>query len=105
MKRLEVPGYAKNLAREALEKRKQLSPSRRFGLDREQARKEGVYSGVQRARNIIQKKSLSLQEAKRVAAFSRFLNNRSDRAQGAIDLWGGRRFIRKARIFVRRQRE
>lgn len=103
MQRLRIPAYAKNQAREGLRERRELPKSRRFGLDREQARREGVYSGVERARNILRKRSLSLQEAKRVSAFSRFLNKKSERAEGAIKLWGGRRFIKRAKSFVKEQ--
>lgn len=102
MKRLPIPKYARTLARSALERRSRLPKSKRFGLDERQASSAGVYSGVKRARNIISKRSLSMREAKRVAAFGRFLNKTGPRAQGAIDLWGGRRFIKKARAFVRK---
>lgn len=103
MDRLEIPQSAKRLAKKALEKREKLPKSRRFGLDEKEAEKKGIQSGVARAKQLIKNKSISYEDAKSVARFSRFLNKKGERAKGAVDLWGGRSFIKKAQKFVRRR--
>lgn len=93
--RVPIPQYAKEDARKALELRRKLADSRKFGIDKDQAAKLGINSGVERAKQIIRNKYLDEEDARRVAAFyDRFRNKRGERAEGAIDLWGGRRFGR-----------
>lgn len=104
--RLKVTKEAKRAAKEALTLRKTLPESKRFGLDRLEAKKAGVTSGVQRAKQIIRKDSLSVQEAKRVASFyNRFKGCKTPKCEGALDLWGGRSFGRKADRFVEKLRK
>lgn len=92
MKRIKIPQYAKNRAREGLKERK----INKAGLTKDQAKKLGINSGVERAKQIIRSKTLSHEDAKRVAAFyDRFKNKRTKRSETALKLWGGRRFARK----------
>ncbi len=90
-----IPKYAKNQARQALEERNSLPKSKRFGLDKTQANKLGIASGVERAKQLVRNKHLNESDAKKVARFSRFNNKTGERAKGAIKLWGGKRFINK----------
>lgn len=91
-----IPGYAKKDARNALRMRQELSESKKYGLDKDEARKLGINSGVERAKQIVNNKHLPREDAERVAAFyNRFKNCRTQKCEGAIDLWGGRRFGRE----------
>ena len=106
MNKLPVPQYAKEKAREGLNERKQYPPSKKPGLDKEQARKLGINSGVERAKQLIKNKSIPKEDAKRVAAFyNRFRNKRTKRAETAIDLWGGRKFGKKAVEWVKKNEQ
>ena len=99
--RLLIPKYAKDEARKALIKRRSLPKSKKFGLIKEKAQRLGINSGVQRAKQITRSTYLDLEDAKSVARFyQRFKNKRGPRAKGAISLWGGRAFGRKAVKFV-----
>lgn len=98
-----IPRYAKLAARKALKLRASLPPSKRFGLSPAQARKLGIMSGVQRAKYILNNKYISLTQLMSVAAFySRFRKKRTVRAEGAIGLWGGRKFGQYAIRITRR---
>lgn len=101
--RLEVTEQAKRQAKQSLELRRNLPKSKRFGLSPEEAKKKGVASGVSRARQLINSKSISFKDAKRVASFyQRFKNCRTEKCEGAIKLWGGRKFGRKAVSHVKK---
>lgn len=89
--KINIPTYAKNKAREGLIERRK----NKAGLDRKEAKKLGINSGVERAKQIIRNKELSVKDAKRVGAFyDRFKNCRTKRCETALKLWGGRRFAR-----------
>lgn len=104
-RKLYIPKYAKTAARNALKKRKSLPKSKRFGLDRNQASKLGINSGVERAKQISSSRYVTLKDAKRIAAFyNRFKSGKSSKIDGAINLWGGRAFGRKAATFVKKAR-
>lgn len=91
MSRIKVPPYAKKAAREGLMERKK----NKAGLTLNQARKEGVSSGVERAKQLERAKTISTKDAKAVGRFyDRFKNKRGERAETALKLWGGRRFAR-----------
>lgn len=103
--RLPIPDYAKENARKALELRNSLPESKKFGLDKKEARELNIASGVERAQQIIREESLSRKDAERVCAFKRFdTPNPSQRRKGALNLWGGSKFIRKACDFLRREK-
>ena len=103
--KLKVTQQAKAKARLALEERRSLPNSRKFGLDKRQASSLGINSGVERAKQIVRSKSLNMRDAERVAAFyNRFKNCRTPKCNGAINLWGGRKFGRKAVEFVKKNR-
>lgn len=88
---IKVPLHAKKAALQGLKERQR----NKAGLTKEQAKKIGVNSGVERAKQLITKKSISVEDAKSIARFyDRFKNNRTPRAETAIKLWGGRRFGR-----------
>lgn len=94
MKRIKVPQYAKSAAKRGLRDRERFSNPP--GLTREEARRKGIASGVERARQLKRSETISEKDARRVAAFySRFRNCKTPRCETAIDLWGGRRFGRQ----------
>jgi len=93
--RIKIPKYAKNLARQALKQRSKLSSSKKFGLDKKQASRLNINSGVERAKQIISSKYIKGEDAKAVARFIRFKNARTLKEVGALNLWGGKRFITK----------
>lgn len=91
-----IPNYAKSRAANALKKRESLPSYKKFGLDKKEASKLRINSGVERAKQIIREDSLDKEDAKRVAAFyNRFKNCNTPKCEGAIDLWGGRKFGKK----------
>lgn len=93
---IKIPEYAKQDAKNSLELRDKLPNYKKFGLTKEEARIIGVNSGVERAKQIIRSHYLSEDDARKVAAFyARFKNCKTDKCEGAIDLWGGRRFGNK----------
>lgn len=91
-----IPKYAKEKATKALELRKKLPPSKKFGIDKTKAKELGIASGVERAKQIIKEDKIPIKDAKKIARFySRFKNCKTDKCEGAINLWGGRRFGNK----------
>lgn len=91
--RIKIPKYAKQEAKAALKLRDSLIKSKKFGLDKSQANKEGVKSGVEQAQKLIRRSSLTSKEALDYYRFyNRFKNCRTPKCEGAISLWGGRRF-------------
>jgi hypothetical protein len=95
--RLKVTKLAKERAKVALESRRRLPNSKKYGLDSKEAQRLGINSGVERAKQLIRSKYVSYEDAKRICAFKRHLvKNPSQRRQGAIGLWGGEKFIMKA---------
>ena len=101
---IKIPKYAKQYARKALEKRDKLQDYKKFGLDKEEAKVLGINSGVERAKQIIRSNKLSKEDTKRVAAFyNRFKNCKTEKCEGAIDLWGGRKFGRKLSSLVKKK--
>lgn len=100
VKKLLIPFYAKVKAREALEFNRKY-PKEAVGLNKTQAKKLGIDSGIERAKQIIDFKYLSFNDAKKVAAFyNRFKNINTVRGEMAINLWGGRKFGQLAIDFV-----
>lgn len=92
---LKVPKYAKTAAKRALKEREEFSDPP--GLTKREANRKGINSGVERAKQLVRSKSIPDDDARRVAAFyQRFKNMRTPRAEVAIDLWGGRRFGKRA---------
>ena len=88
-----MPGHAKKAAKMALKQRKEFSDPP--GLSVKEAKKLGINSGVARARQLVKSNTISVEDAKRIAAFyDRFKNRDSPRSEVAIKLWGGRRFGR-----------
>ncbi|RJQ22580.1 hypothetical protein C4580_00845 [Candidatus Woesearchaeota archaeon] len=103
--KLTIPAHAKKAAKLALQIREKLPARRKFGITKEQANKLGIASGVERAKQIIRSSSLPWDDAVRVARFyQRFKNREGPRAQGAIDLWGGRAFGKQAVAFVKKNK-
>lgn len=91
------PKSAQNIAKNALEKRKKLPPSKRAGTP----------VGIARARDIANGKELSLDTMKRVASFARHLpaakkGGSESKAQMAVNLWGGTSFVKSAKNVVDR---
>jgi len=93
--RIKIPKYAKIRASSALELRRKLPKSKKFGLDKKQAEKIKINSGVERAKKIIRNKYLSREDARSVAKFIRFKNCKTKKCKRALDLWGGKRFVTK----------
>jgi hypothetical protein len=95
--RLKVTQEAKRKAKSSLLLLKMLPKSQQFGLSKSEARQLGINSGIERAKQIIRSKYLYDADVISVCRFKRFLNQtRSLKVQGAINLWGGENFIRKA---------
>jgi hypothetical protein len=91
---MKIPQYAKDAAAEGLRAR-ELFP-KPPGLTAEQAGKLGISSGVERAKQIIREEGLTdadLQSMRRF--YARFRNYHTPRAEVAIMLWGGRRFLER----------
>jgi len=92
MARVKVPSYARKTAGQGLRER----VFNKAGLTRTEAKKLGITSGVSRAHQLLKSKTISEEDAKRIAAFyDRFKNCKTPRCETAIKLWGGRRFGRK----------
>lgn len=93
--KIRIPQYAKDEARNSLALRKDLSKSKKFGLNKKQAKKNNIRSGIDQAKKLINNKFLTKKEAMAYYRFySRFKNCRTKKCKGAIGLWGGRRFGR-----------
>jgi len=109
---LKVPDYAKEDASRALELRRSLPKSKKFGLSPEEARMKGVNSGVSRARQIIRKdyydwnnKSDRDSLISMKSFYDRFKNCYTDKCEGNMMLWGGRWFLRNDVIpFVKKNK-
>jgi hypothetical protein len=87
-----VESYAKRAARKGLVLRKKID----FGLNPAQAKKLGIRSGVTTAKTLIQSSFISDRLARAIGRFySRFRNCTTKRCEGALLLWGGRRFGRE----------
>jgi hypothetical protein len=104
MKRILIPTHAKNNAKKALKIRKRLSKSKKFGLSRKKAKKLGVISGLNQAKYLINNKYLTMNKAMQYYRFyQRFKNCRTKKCENALNLWGGRKFLKtKVFKFIRR---
>lgn len=92
---IRVPQYAKQAAKKALEKRASLPDSKKFGLSEKEAKKKGIMSGVLRAKQLIRKEEISERDAQNIVNFyNRFKGCRTSKCEGAINLWGGRKFAK-----------
>ncbi len=88
-KRLKIPFYAKKAAKEGLDERK----LNKAGLTKRQAKRLGINSGVERAKQIIKNKYLKEEDLKSIAQFYlRFKGCKSSKCETALKLWGGRKF-------------
>lgn len=98
-----VTKKAKNKAKKALFLRSTLPESKKFGLDKKEAKGMGINSGVERARQLSRSDAISYNDAERVAAFYQRNKNkkRTQKVQGSIDLWGGDDYGKKAVSFVK----
>lgn len=91
--RIRIPLYAKQEARDALRTRKVLSKTKKFGLNKKQAKLAGVRSGVEQAQKLLRRTFLTKSEAFAYYRFyQRFKSCKTLKCEGAIKLWGGRRF-------------
>ena len=91
--KVKIPQYAKNVAKRNLSLRASLPKYKKFGLTRLEAKRKSVGSGVEMARMLIRNKYISLVDAKRVISFyNRFRDFKTPKSEGAIGLWGGRKF-------------
>jgi len=101
---MRIPNYAKQAAREALELRKTLPKSKQFGLSEEEANFLGITSGVKRAKQILRNYRLSKSDQKAVCSFyQRFKGKSTPKVEGAIKLWGGRKFGREVCSYIKQQ--
>lgn len=98
-KKLIIPTYAKKSAKRALILRKKLSKSKKSSLSPSAAKRLGIISGVNQARFIIKNKSMNKRKAKQFYRFyQRFKNCRTKKCEQALNLWGGRKFL-KTKVF------
>lgn len=89
--RIKIPYYVKKAAVESLRERE----INKAGLTKSKAQKLGIFSGVERAKQIIRNKYLKEDDLKAIARFYlRFRNCKTKKCETAIKLWGGRRFGR-----------
>lgn len=96
MAKFKVTEQAKRKAKNALEKRSKLPKSKQFGITKKEAKKLGINSGVERAKQIIRSKNIPEKDAKRVCAFyQRFKNCKTEKCEGSLDLWGGRSWSKR----------
>jgi len=103
--RLRIPGFAKRAAENALSNRENLPKSQRFGMSKLEAKAEGITSGVSRAEQLVSSKAVSLEDACSIGSFyTRFKNCKTTKCEGAIDLWGGRRFGQMAAAHCKKHR-
>ena len=96
-------------AKNALEERAKTPKSKRGGLDPAEARKQGIDSGVTRARQIVSAwksgSPLSFETWRKVAAFSRFDNRPpSTKIRQARGLWGGKGGTARARKIMKQKK-
>lgn len=96
-------------AKNALEERARTPKSKRGGLDPEEARKQGIDSGVTRARQIISawknNTPLSFETWSKIARFSRFDNRPpSTKIRQARGIWGGKGGTARARKIMRQKK-
>lgn len=92
MVRIKITQDAKKKAREALKFNKD-NPSLAVGLTKQESNVLGIASGVERAKQLIRNKTISIDDAKKVRNFyNRFKNLRTKRGEQALNLWGGRQF-------------
>lgn len=88
-----VLSIAKKRAKSALQLRKSLPKRQKFGLNKAQANKLGINSGVERAKQLIKNNAIDENSARRIVAFyERFKNLRTPKGIGSLNLWGGREY-------------
>lgn len=105
MPKLKIPEYAKREAQQGLELRKKLSKTNKFGLSPKKAQELGIFSGVIRAKQIINNNSIEYRDAYQIYRFyQRFKNCTSPKCEGTIKLWGGRKFGIYVSKWIRKQR-
>ena len=94
-KKIKIPKHVKNVAKKALEKRLMLPKSQRAGLTKSEAKKLGIQSGVERAKQLVRSEYLNEKDVKSMIGFyNRFKNKSTPKIEEAIKLWGGRSFLR-----------
>lgn len=91
--KIRIPKYAKQEAKNSLALRKSLSKSQKFGIGKATATKLNIRSGVEQAQKLIRRTYLTSEEALAYYRFYlRFRKCTTPKCEGAISLWGGRRF-------------
>ena len=89
MYKIRIPQYAKNQAKLGILERK----TNKAGLTKEEAKEYNVFSGVERAKQLVANKFVSYKSAQSIARFyARFRNCKTPKCETALKLWGGRRF-------------
>ena len=85
------PKTVQRIAKNALELRKNLPKSDKGGLSPEEAREEGVKSGVSTARKLASGKPIGWSTISSMASFARFLSiKQTPKVRLAVALWGGK---------------
>lgn len=86
--KIPIPNYARVNARRGLQlRKKQSNPS---GLTKKESSTLGIVSGVNRAKQLRDNKTISIKDAKSIRNFlNRFKNSNTERAKVAKLLWGG----------------
>ena len=100
--KLVVPHYVKHHAKQALLARKRLPKSKQFGLDKKEANKLGIASGIERAKQLIRKSYFSwsnVSDRRDLVAMSKFYkrwrNCRSSKCEWNMKTWGTRKWLRE----------
>ena len=100
-KKITIPKFVKKVAKEALQKRRRQKESRQAGLTKEEAQKLGIQSGVERAKQLVRSKYLRYKDMKSMVAFyNRFRGMKTAKVEDAMNLWGGRRFLRFLKMII-----
>jgi len=88
------PKRVQQIAARALEARKNLPSSQKGGLSPEEAREEGIKSGVSTARKLASGNAIGWDTISSMASFARFLAmKQTPKVKLAVALWGGREGI------------
>jgi hypothetical protein len=85
------PKRVQQIASRALEARKNLPKSKQGGLSPDEAREEGIKSGVSTARKLASGNPIGWDTISSMASFGRFLGmKQTAKVKLAIALWGGK---------------
>jgi hypothetical protein len=78
------------------------NPNLAVGLSKSEAKKLGITSGIDRAKQLINNKFITINDAKAIVRFyDRFKGTKTQRVEQAINLWGGRQFAQELKQMLK----